>query len=89
MTVENIPVRYRRPRTLTGKEIWAVPEPSPEMVWEICPYLRTAAEHEGCQQCPQFEQNETYGRVQRGCYGMAEEACRVVLAMHHNQFATD
>lgn len=81
MTVEKIPVDYTRPKILTGKEIWAVPEPPSEMVWEICPYLRMDSKHEGCRQCPQFEDHEHYGQCQRGCYGLAEEACRVVFAM--------
>ena len=83
MTVEKISVRYRRPQTLTGKEMWDAPEPPPEMVWEICPYLRmgAGAEQEGCQQCPAWDEDKDYGKVQRGCYGFAAEACRVVVAM--------
>ncbi len=79
MNVEKIPVRFRRPRTLTGKEMWDAPEPPPEMVWEVCPYIR--AKLEGCEQCPTWEDDPDYGKVQRGCYGMAAEACRVVMAM--------
>ena len=81
MNVEKIPVRFKRPRTLTGREMWDAPEPPPEMVWEVCPYLRMNAEHEGCQQCPTWEEDSDYGKVQRGCYGLAAEACRIVMAM--------
>lgn len=79
--VEKIPIRYKRPRILTGREIWDVPDPPPEMVWEICPYLRLHKEHTRCQQCPTWEEDKEYGKIQRGCYAMASEACRVVLAM--------
>ncbi len=80
-SVDKIPVRYRRPRNLTGKEIWDVSEPPSEMVWEVCPYLRMDKEDKGCQQCPQWEEDERYGKTQRGCYGLASEACRIVIAM--------
>ena len=76
-----LPVRYRRPRSLTGKEIWDAPAPPAEMVWEVCPYLRLHEDDPRCRQCPQWEDDPGYGKVQRGCYGLAEEACRVVFAM--------
>jgi len=82
MTVEKIPIRYRRPRTLTVEETCDIADPPPEMVWELCPYIRAILD--GCQQCPRWEDHEDHGRVQKLCYGLAEEACRVVLAMQRH-----
>lgn len=78
MTVVDIRDRYRRPRQIKGKEIWESPEPSDLMVWEVCPYLRN---NEGCSECPSWEHDEHHGKVRRGCYMLAAEACRVVMAV--------
>jgi hypothetical protein len=67
------------PPTVRGKEVWAQKEPPKEMVWAVCPYTRSAGD--GCLHCPTWQKDKTYGPVQRGCYGMAAEACRVVFAM--------
>jgi hypothetical protein len=64
-------------RLLSGKEIWAAPEPTDLMTWAVCPYLR---DYEDCQRCPKWENDEHYGEVKRGCRISAEEACRIVQA---------
>jgi hypothetical protein len=51
-----------------------------EMIWEICPYIQ-GRDHQECKHCPEWEEDPTHGKVQRGCYAMAEEACCVVRAM--------
>lgn len=76
--ITRIPVEYRRPALLTPAEIHAIPDPSDAMVWELCPYLRPGL---SCAACPSTEHDEDYGEVKRGCRGMAEEACKVVVAM--------
>lgn len=81
-SVENIPVRYTRPRTVKGHDVWATSEPPKEMVWEVCPYLRLdrLPPENGCQHCPEWEMHGE-DKVQRGCYSFAAETCRVVFAM--------
>ena len=79
--VTRLPVRFKYPRTVDGREIWGQVEPPDEMVWEICPYVGTA-HLEGCEHCPKFEwDEECQENIQRGCYGLAQEACRIVFAM--------
>jgi hypothetical protein len=64
---------------LTGREIWDAEEPPPEMVWAMCPYLRRG---DDCAECPTEEYDgHSEQMVQRGCYTLAAEACRVVAAM--------
>jgi hypothetical protein len=70
----------RHPRTIKGKEIWDQDEPAPEMVWAVCPWLLRGDET-NCAHCPTWENDPDHGQVQRGCYGLAAEACRVVFAM--------
>jgi len=71
-------------RIVTGREVWDQKEPSSEMVWEVCPYTRSRRsidDQDGCLHCPRYEEDPDCGKVQRGCYAMAAEACRVVFAM--------
>lgn len=77
MNVTRLPTRYRRPIELRPREIWEAGEPTDLMAWEVCPYLRNL---EPCHGCPAEEESENYGKGKRGCRGLAEEACRVVLA---------
>lgn len=81
MSVIKLDVRYRRPRTVRGREIYTQPKPSSEMVWEICPYLRMHCKEDRCSQCPEEFEDETYGTMIHGCYGLAEEVCRIIFAM--------
>lgn len=76
------PITKRYPRLIRGKEIFAQPKPPKEMVWELCPYLlhRNNLENPECAHCPTWEEDPQHGPVQRGCYGLAEEACRLVFA---------
>lgn len=82
MTIVDIRERYRRPTEITPAEIHASPEPSELMVWEVCPYLRNL---EGCQQCPSSKVEEGFGEVRRGCYGLAVEVCRIVMAVQRRE----
>lgn len=86
MNIERLPVKYRRPRQINGRNVWDAPEPSDLMVWEICPYIEG---HngliDGCQQCPPWEDDPKYGKIKRGCRGLAEEACRVVMAVQRRE----
>ena len=68
------PVKYKRHRTLTYDEIYDIEIP-PETVWEVCPYLTDKK----CEGCKVEEKDE--GKSGRLCYFMAEEACKVVIAM--------
>lgn len=67
-------------RIVTGKEIWAAPEPTDAMVWAICPYLLKNYPLAKCTNCPKWETIKGYGKCKRGCRMHAEEACRVVQA---------
>lgn len=81
--VVKLPVEKQYPRTVRGKEIWAQPEPPDEMVWEICPYVRSRLER--CRHCPKSRIDPDYGAVTDGCYVMAQEACRGVFAIQARQ----
>lgn len=76
-----LPVRKIYPDEVRGKEVWEQDEPPAEMVWAVCPYLRMHKEESRCHHCPKWEKDKDYGKVQRGCYSFAAEACRVVFAM--------
>lgn len=80
MTVVKFPAEKVYPRMVEPREIYAQEEPPDEMVWAVCPYMRQTADYR-CLHCPKFEHDEHYGPVQRGCYGIAAEACRIVFAM--------
>lgn len=68
--------------TVKGREIWDQREPPSDMVWEMCPYTRSTTDADPrCYHCPKTETDKNHGEVQRGCYGMAAEACRIVFAM--------
>lgn len=41
-----------------------------------CMYMRNL---EDCKQCPEWEEHPTYGRVQRGCYSLANELVEIIL----------
>lgn len=71
-------------RIVSGKDVWAQPEPTDLMAWAVCPYCR---DYKDCQRCPRWESDPEYGSVKRGCRGLAEEACRVVLAAREKQHA--
>lgn len=51
-----------------------------ERIHRICPYLRDLKD---CKKCPESEPPwkgyEEYGRVQRGCYGLAEEVYNIAV----------
>jgi len=82
MTIAEFPKEKIFRATVEGREILAQAEPPQEMVWEICPYTRSTTHNDDrCHHCPQWETDPHYGKVQRGCYGMAAEACRIVFAM--------
>lgn len=89
MTVTKIPTKYRRPRVITGKEIWASPEPSDLMTWEICTYVKGMKNfEEGCQQCPRWCKDDDFtrrGKYKKSCRMWAEEACRVVMAVQRKE----
>lgn len=88
MTVIKLPVKYKRPRAISAKEMYASPEPSDLMVWEICPYLRSSLGGEydfTCQGCPKWECDEHFGLISRGCRVMAEEACKVMMAVQRRE----
>lgn len=83
MNVVDIPVLYKRPAQITPREIWDAPEPSDLMVWEVCAYAKGVNQglDEGCQQCPQWEEDEHHSLFTRGCRVWAAETCRVVMAV--------
>lgn len=73
-------MKPKRVRIVSGKEIWAAPEPTDLMAWAVCPYLLRDYPLGECKRCPEWERDKKYGKVKRGCRMTAEEACRVVLA---------
>ena len=83
--VTKIPVRYRYriDRDLI-REAYNQPDPSQEMVWAICPYLRMRGDIR-CKHCPRWEDDPEFGKVQRMCFGLAEEVCRTIFAMQKRE----
>jgi hypothetical protein len=80
-----IPVEYRKPSILTGREIWDSPEPSEAMVHEVCKYTRGTGGPLSCRGCPRTVQDEHYGSMTLGCFGWAAEACRVMMAVQRRE----
>ncbi len=82
--VIDIPVKYNRPRVITAREIWSSPQPSDLMAWEVCHYIH---ERDGftCQGCPAWLDDPHHGKVKLGCRMLAEEACRVVMAVQRRE----
>lgn len=72
-------------------DIWSVPDPPPEMVWEVCRYTRQGDNRGRCKHCPAVIDDpddhivSSYGPYVEGCYQMAQEACRVVFAMQKRE----
>lgn len=79
------PVEKVFPPEVRGHEIWAQAEPPQEMVWAICPWMRMRSDDSRCRRCPRYETDPEYGEMQRGCYGIAAEVCRVVFAMQNRK----
>jgi hypothetical protein len=43
----------------------------------VCEYLHFGKDADfACKRCPAWESSD-YGKVQRGCYGLAKEACNI------------
>ena len=81
MSVEKFPQRFRHPAIVKAAEMYAQPQPSDEMVWAICPHLRSSSDDNRCSHCPKYEDDPAYGKTQRMCYGLAREVCMIVFAM--------
>lgn len=80
--VTRLPVKRRLRMSATPQEIWSQPAPPDDMVWSMCAHRRS----EPCQGCPAFEEDDGSGGLPcagftRGCYGLAQEACRLVFAL--------
>jgi hypothetical protein len=50
-------------------------------IHKVCDYLRMGThgqpDNGPCEKCPAFEVDARYGKVQRGCYGIALEVCNI------------
>ena len=79
--IVKLPVSYRHRRLVKAREMYDQPEPSEQMVWEVCPYLRGIEHEYRCEHCPRWENHPKHGPIQKGCFALAEEACRIVMAM--------
>lgn len=81
MSITPFPKLFRRRSELKPREIWdQAGQVTDLMAWEVCPYLRDL---EACNGCPEYETESFDGETftsKRGCRGLAEEACRIVLA---------
>lgn len=85
--IVKIPVRYRRPREIRGREIFESPKPSDLMVWEVCTYVRGWT-GDGCKGCPATFDDPDDGKCTEGCRVWAEEACRVMMAVQRREAAS-
>lgn len=79
--ITEFPIERVYPNLVDGREVWAQDEPPTEMVWAVCPWMRSHHDESRCHHCPRYETHPDYGQMQRGCYGIAAEVCRVVFAM--------
>lgn len=79
--ITKFPVEKVHPEIVGAREIWDQAEPPQEMVWAICPHVRSREDESRCHHCPPWEEDPDYGKMRRGCYGMAAETCRIVFAM--------
>jgi len=75
-------IRFHKQRIVRGAEVRAQPDPPDEMVWDMCVHTRGMRDDGDmrCQGCPKWENDPTYGKVQRMCYGMAKETCQLAMA---------
>lgn len=87
MSVTVFPKRRVYPQTVKAREMYDQGEPSDEMVWAVCPRIEGRS-FQRCMHCPKWEDSE-YGKVQRGCYGLARETCQVVFAMQNREHLND
>src|SRR3990167_10975261 len=69
--------------SVTPAERGASPEPSAFMVHALCPYLRNIERCMGGG--AGGEDLAHYGKGTRGCYVMAAEACRIVMAVQRRE----
>jgi len=63
---------------LSSAEIYDEPKPPREAVWSVCSYLRMNLPETECKRCEEIVDEPNFGPCIHGCYGIAEEACRVV-----------
>ena len=83
--ITKLPEQFRYRRLVTATEVYGEPEASDEMTWALCDYIRVReAEFECCQRCAKWTDTNGYGPGIVGCYAIAEEACRVVMAAAKN-----
>lgn len=83
MSVISFPGEKRHPRDdmISAREMYAIEEePSQEVVWSVCPWLRHGSDDNRCLHCPRTTTDPDYGEVMRGCYHIAIEAWRVIIA---------
>ncbi len=77
--VVRFPLQKKRHDQVVGvKEMYCQGDAPDAMVWDMC--RNTKRDQEYCNECPRWEEDKDYGKVQRGCFGMAQEACRYGLA---------
>jgi hypothetical protein len=77
------PIVKKHKQVVSVQEMFAQGEDMPEaMVWDMCRYTKSPRPDEDnpCKECPRWEEDPNYGKVQRGCFGMAQEACRYAMA---------
>jgi hypothetical protein len=71
-------------RELPTEEMYAVPIPPDEMVWEMCCFMNSLMLNgsSSCRHCRFGDQGVVDGlRMSQLCHVVASDGCRVVLAM--------
>lgn len=75
------PDRKKHRPIVSPREMYQTREGLPdEMVWDMCRHRRFEGPDMDCHECPAWAEDPYYGRCQRICYGLADEACRLALA---------
>lgn len=80
-----IPVSYRHKRLVSADEVWASPKPSDLMTWAVCDYTTNHRDTGRCSHCPASFEDPSHGTMTKGCRMLAEEACRVVMAIQRRE----
>lgn len=74
--------KRKHKQVVSVREMYAQGNSYPDqMVWDMCRYTRRNQEdYPDCMECSRWENDKHYGKMKRGCFGMAQEACRYAMA---------
>lgn len=83
MSVIKFPTKDKpkhRSQIVRARELYCQGDMPEQMVWDMCAYTKQYPTDTACKECTRFEEDPDVGKVQRGCFTMAQEACRLAMA---------